>query len=194
MKKPLSSSLWAAALLMGGLACGPGDARPQVGTTFVAIDTSDSAAGQKGTFYQATLDGLMALPLDSTTVVYRFDAKPAEIHSGSPPHSTEDAAKLLKRAVDHRTDQRGTNLAKLILLISQRIDESPTPAEIIIYTDCGTELMTEAEKQSVQRMTGKWAADARVRKLTFLGVRDGYREQLRDMIKVGPGKFGFGSL
>jgi hypothetical protein len=164
------------------------------GTKIVAIDTSDSAAGQKGTFYQATMDGLMALPLEDYTVVYRFDAKPAEIHSGPPPASTEEAAKLLKRAVEHRTDQKGTNLAKLILLMDRRLDELTTPIEIQIYTDCGIELMTEAERQSVKRITSRWHEDNRITKVSFLGLRDGYREDIRSMVAVGSDKLEIDNL
>jgi hypothetical protein len=180
----------ALAFLAIGCAAGPRES----GTMFVAIDTSDSAAGQKGAFYNATLDGLMALPMNSSTVVYRFDAKPAEIHSGPPPESTEEAAKLLKRAVQYRTDTPGTNLAKLVQLIDGRLPEAPAPIDLRLFTDCGIELMTEAEKEKVKRTTIKWSHDSRVRSVTFYGVRDGYREELRRMVRLGPDKFAFEEL
>lgn len=183
-------------VILAGLAllgCGGGDAAPK-GSVVVAIDTSDSAIGKKGAFYKATLDGLMSLPMEDETVVYRFDAKPAEIHSGPPPESNEEAAKILKRAVEYRTEQKGTNLAKLILLIDQRIDQLKAPIEVRIYTDCGIELMTIAEKQSVERITTRWSKDERLHRLDFIGVRDGFREPLRNMVKLPPEKLGFGDL
>lgn len=184
MKKLLLSSLLAPILFT--LGCGGSEGKP--GTTIVGLDVSDSAAGQKGSFYNATVEGLMALPLDSNTIVYRFDAKPAEVHSGNPPASQEEAAKLIKRAVEHRTDQKGTNLAKLILLIDKRIEETAPPVEIRLFTDCGIELMTEAERQSVKRITTRWQEDNRISKVTFSGLRDGYREDIRSMVNVGPAK------
>lgn len=190
MKRLLFSSLIVAVVLAG---CAPEQGTGS-DTVVIALDTSDSAVGQHRGFFAAATDDLMSFPAHATLIVYRFDAAPAEAHTGDMPESMEEAAALVKRVVSHRTNTKGTNLRKLLDQIDQRLPELEPSTTIRIYTDCGTELMTDADRKQVESITARWDGDTRLAKLEFIGVRDGHREELREMIKLGPKKFSIHQL
>jgi hypothetical protein len=161
---------------------------PKAGSVFIALDTSESAGIMQGKFGTQISDELMALPLGVHTMVFRFDSSPAEVYAGKPCASRDEAANLIKTTMKHRSQTRGTNMAKLVTLFAKRLEEVPSPVEVRIYTDCGVELMSKADKERVRKTTAAWATDPRISGVKIIGLRSGYREEVRDLVQLGPDK------
>lgn len=169
------------------------DSRPwnwkEARSFFVALDTSASAQIMHKQFGKIQQNHLMTIPMDATLRLFRFDSSPAEVSSGQPPARETDAAKLLKSVFAHRSKEDGTNMALLIELLDKHVDEVRPPVEITIYTDAGIENMTAMEKAAVRAVTGRWATDDRVLGVRVVGLRDGWREPVRELLRLPPIKF-----
>ena len=190
MGRPLSSRLafLGTGLLVLAGGCDTIEAVPKSGSVFIALDTSESAGIMKGKFGTQISDELMALPTDVRTMVFRFDSSPAEVYAGKPSASRDEAANLIKSTMLHRSQTKGTNMARLFALFQKRLDDVPKPVEFRIYTDCGVELMTKAEKDYVRKTTLAWESDPRISGVKVIGLRSGYREEVRDLIQMGQDK------
>lgn len=182
-------ALAATALLLAAAACAPSAEDPGVKTHLVAVDTSESAGIMHDAFGGRVRDELAGLPLEVELRLFRFDSSPAEVASGPPPDRDSEAAKLLKQVMAHRSATKGTNMAKLVALLDRHLAEVATPAKITIYTDCGVELVTPQERKAVQETTRQWSTDPRVASVRIVGLRDGYREEIRDLFQLSPDKF-----
>jgi hypothetical protein len=170
----------------------PDTAQGAVRTYLVAVDTSDSAKVTQTEFGRQIRDELTAFPLSCELRLFRFDSAPAEVSSGPPPERDNEAALLLKEVFKHRSKTPGTNMAKLVRLLDSHLDGVRSPVEIRIYTDAGTELMTEAERDDVRKKTAQWGQDDRVARVEVTGLRDGQRETIRDIFRLPPEKLKLG--
>jgi hypothetical protein len=179
------------ALSLGGLAavamsamvgCGVASARSDVGTYIFAFDTSASAKDGHEKFFNRGIQELMGVDSQARLVVYRFDVNPQEAFQGSSLGNDEEAAMLLKQTLDRNTGKKGTNLLRLFQEFDRRFADWSKPIHIKIYTDCGTERMSESEFRQLLDLTRTWRVNGMLPDLSFIGVDTGYRERLRDNI------------
>lgn len=152
------------------------------GTHVAAIDTSESSRDQIGYYQAAVRDTGMSASLESNFIIYRFDSSPAEIHSGKPPQTLEEATHIVNKVVGRQSDTDGTNLAKLFSVIDKRLPSLPQPVRLVVYTDCGIENMTPEEKAQVTQTVAKWKDENLLESLTFAGLRDEFKLQIREII------------
>lgn len=197
MEKHLSSklTLWLGAILVGATLWGCTDTLADAKTTaktpqavYIAVDTSESARPMHKQFFNQISEELSSLPMSAHVEVFRFDSRPAEVYSGQPTDTKEEATMMLKRVLEHHTETEGTNLAKLLNEIDNRIKNNGDNRAVEVYTDCGIEKMTAAEKDQVRTLTKRWSDDPSFVKLSLIGVRDGFREELRKMLDLDESK------
>ncbi|MCW5938583.1 MAG: hypothetical protein KF884_06460 [Fimbriimonadaceae bacterium] len=195
VRRAFSSALLATALLGGcstpegsGSTADLGNASNLVKTYLVAVDTSESAAVTQSEFGGKIRDSLAALPMSCELRMFRFDSSPAEVYSGRPPERENEAAMMLKSVFQHKSQTPGTNMGKLVRLLDKHLNEVPTPVEVWICTDAGTEMTTTAERAEIRATTARWSHDVRVAKVRVIGLRDGERETIRDLFRLSPEK------
>ena len=71
---------------------------------------------------------------------------------------------------------------RLFQEIDRRIPEWTKPVSIRIYTDCGTELMSQDEFRQMLKLTESWKEQGTQPEISFVGVDTGFRETLRNSI------------
>ena len=182
--KTLTKLLPLIGLLVGCAKDGPAAVKGSPSLELLAVDTSGSAVAEHPRFFGEAAQAIMDMPEASRLYVYRFDAAPAEVHSGEPPATQEDASDMLNKALSHRTATKGTNLAKLFRLMDRQIESHQGPVWVLVFTDAGTELMSSSERMEVRTITKRWAGSDRLQAVEFVGVVDGQREALRDMVAI----------
>jgi hypothetical protein len=179
-------SLFALAVFVSGAlfaaGCGTAEAITEAGTRIYAFDTSGSAKDAHEQYFNRGLHDLTSGDGRARFVVYRFDVRPQEAYQGRAFGNDEEAAKMLKGTFDRSAGAKGTNLLKLFEELDSRIADWSTPMSIRIYTDCGTELMTQAEFKQLRALTQKWVDSGVSPRVSFVGVDTGYRETLRKHI------------
>ncbi|MEO7454142.1 MAG: hypothetical protein ABIV13_05200 [Fimbriimonadales bacterium] len=168
------------ALFAGG--CGTAEATTEAGTRIYAFDTSGSAKDAHEQYFNRGLHDLTSGDGRAHFVVYRFDVRPQEAYQGSSFGNDEEAAKMLKSTFDRSAGAKGTNLLKLFEELDKRLSGWSKPMSIRIYTDCGTELMTQSEFKQLKALTQKWVDGGVNPRVSFVGVDTGYREMLRNHI------------
>lgn len=171
-----------AVLLLGLVVSACDKTEPFRGTNIAAIDTSESSREQIGFYQTAVRETGMNADLESQFIVFRFDSSPAEIHSGQPPQSMEKATEIVNKVLEHQSRTPGTNLAKLFAAIDKRVKGLPQPIRVTVYTDCGIENMSAEDKGKVTAIVQRWHDDSLVESLTFSGLRDDYKLQIREII------------
>ncbi|HMS55663.1 MAG TPA: hypothetical protein PKA27_09715 [Fimbriimonadaceae bacterium] len=154
----------------------------------VAVDTSSSALPKHRRFFEETVRIFQRAPSKRPVYLYRFDSKPAEVFAEPPPGNRERVAQLLNEVLEHRSNFDGTNLTALLVLINKQVAALDGPVQVTIMTDCGVEKMSNRDDDQAKRITAKWAEGSQVQKLTLLGVADGHREKLRELIQLPQGK------
>lgn len=182
MLRSFSLAVLACALLPG---CGAGWAEgtgvpgsANVGTRVVAVDVSQSAKDHWETLFPTARRLAEETRQGTRLAVFRFDVSVAEVYDGDGVLDAAEAGKLLKPLVEHRANTGGTNLALLVRRIEDRAKFWPAPVEVNVVTDCGTELMSQADQQYVRDIVESWRTDGRV-KMRFHGVGTGHREAIR---------------
>ncbi len=183
--------IFSCVILLALIGCGSESTESGPKAYFVAVDTSKSAKPFHGEMFKYASEVLMTAPMSSNVTVYRFDSTPAEVYSSVPPGSTEEAGILLNKTLQHTSKTDGTNLQKLIVSIDQRIATVNGASRVVILTDCGVEMMTAQEKEQVKRITAKWDEQGSVDKISLKGVQPGFREELRELLRVSPSRLEF---
>ncbi|MBS1715550.1 MAG: hypothetical protein JST30_14575 [Armatimonadetes bacterium] len=150
-------------------------------TVVIALDTSTSAKAIHEELYNRIVRQMEDMPPKSHLVVFRFDSSPAEIYDGPAINDGAEAGRRLKPELQWRSKTTGTNLAKLFDRIDKRLLAGSSDIEIHVYTDCGTEEMSEKDDGAVHKITDRWKADGDVH-VAFHGVKTGHREALRDLV------------
>lgn len=107
-------------------------------TMIMAIDTSGSAAKDHGAIFAKCSDMIQAMPEGKSLFLYRFDSSPAEVYSQEPPTGSDDIAEILNKVLEHKSATKGTDLAKLFVLVDKRIQDLNVPVQVAVFTDCGT--------------------------------------------------------
>lgn len=183
---PRSSSALAAALLLA-VGCGKAGVAPtpagaaRAATRVVVVDVSGSAKDHWAELFPAARELIEETEAGTRLAIFRYDVEIAEVYDGDSVLDGAEAGKKLKPIAQHQANARGTNLAKVFRMVGRRSSEWPAPIELNVVTDCGTELMSDAEKGEVERLAAAWKGKVRVR---FHGVRVGHREEIR---KIVPG-------
>lgn len=176
-------------LVVSGCKSGDAQAKAQKPeTVLIALDTSESAREFHKGFFASITDRLLTLPTETHVEVYRFDSSPAEVYSGPPANTREEAALLIKRVLEYQSGTEGTNLARLCTLLDSRLASLDQSAEIEIYTDCGIELMSNEDRELVKEVTTKWAENQKVKTVRIIGLRDGFREDIRELVALNEDK------
>lgn len=163
-------------------------------TTLMAFDTSGSAVEYHAKMFKRASQEIQNLPENKYLYLYRFDSAPAEVFSEPPPAGMEDISKLLNGLLKHRSATDGTNIAKLIVAMDKRLAELTEKVNVVIFTDCGTEAMSTLDCEYAKRITERWGKKELVKSVKIVGVADGHREKLRELILVGPGVLSILSL
>lgn len=153
----------------------------------IAVDTSSSAKPKHRRFFDETVRIFQRAPSKKAIYLYRFDSKPAEVFAEPPPGNREKVAQLLNDVLKHRSNFDGTNLTSLLVLVNKQISALDGPVQITIMTDCGVEKMSQRDDEQAIRITSKWAEGSQVQKITVMGVADGHREKLRELIRFPQG-------
>ncbi len=174
----LVCSFLAASFLVG---CG---ASPSSLTTLnlIAIDVSESSKDQFEVFAGSIRNDMMSLRSDDEVFLFRFDSKPAEFFSGHPPESLEEATKTVLKVREHSSETEGTNLYLLLNAFEGTIERSNSPYKIMIYSDCGVEKMSADEIAMAKEIVARWSVDGRFLGMEFVGIRDGWREKIREIL------------
>lgn len=146
---------------------------------FIAFDTSESARPKLPEFLKDARNFLTSVDSDTKAILFRFDSKPAEFYSGSAFTGPEDAAKVLKPLLEHISTEKGTNLFKLLIRIDSLLPTLGPNVHVVVYTDAGTELMSNDDIRGCKDIAKKWEGSNQVKKVRFIGVRSGYREEIR---------------
>lgn len=185
--------------LAASLGCGGparGDVAPTAGQAaaakevrIYAVDTSMSAVPKHGEFFKQIQDEWSAVPLDEKIYLYRFDSACAEVRSEPVPPTKEGMREILEKTLHHRSQTEGTNLAKLVVQINKKLAGVELPGRILIFTDCGTENMTPEQEEQVRRITTEWNERHEISEVVVVGVDGGYREKLRDLIRLPDSAF-----
>lgn len=150
----------------------------------LAIDTSGSASKIKESLCKRASQDFFATRDNDEVVIYRFDNEPAEIYSGDPPGSEEQAAAKLKSLLPFSQKGEGTNLLKLVEKIDELYRSEKLPMKIFIYTDCGFEEMSNLELDKCKEITSAWGTNHNDIEVDFVGVTDGFREKLRKLVAL----------
>lgn len=152
--------------------------------TLMAIDTSGSASAKHKQMFKRATEIIQSAPGDQVLYLYRFDSKPAEVFSETPPSGLEQIAELLNELLKHKSNTEGTNLAALLVSMNSRISQlGETPFEIVILTDCGTERMDKHDEDNAKRIALTWSKRDALRRVAFYGVADGHRERIRALLE-----------
>lgn len=146
---------------------------------FIAFDTSESARPKLPKFLKDAGNFLTSVDPDTKVILFRFDSKPAEFYSGTAFAGPEDAARVLKPLLEHTSIEKGTNLSKLLIKIDSLLPNLGPNVHVIVYTDAGTELMSNDDIRGCKDVAKKWGDSNQVKKVKFIGVRPGYREEIR---------------
>lgn len=154
---------------------------PRRQTVVLALDTSTSAKTIHEELYNRIVRQMEDMPAQTHLVVFRFDSSPAEIYDGPAINDGAEAGRRLKPELQWRSQTTGTNLAKLFDRIDKRLRPGDEDVRVDVYTDCGTEEMTERDNGAVQKLTERWKSGGGVR-VAFHGVKTGHREALRDLV------------
>lgn len=164
--------------------CSGAVAQTDLPAIYFALDVSESSKDFYERFAGELSDRLLRTPRGSTTAVFRFDSAPAEIHSGAPPETLEEAAHIIKKTEAHSTETDGTNLAKLFDEIDKTQKRVGKRFSLVIFTDCGIEKMTGAEKVRARELVNGWEADGSLISIQLVGIRDGWREPIREILQL----------
>lgn len=180
-----SSSAWPITLLLA-IGCATGRAEnsaPSSGpaTRVVAVDVSGSAKERWAELYPTARLLVEETGKGTRLAVFRFDVSVAEVYDGDGILDAADAGKLLKPLAEHQANTSGTNLAHVVRRIVQRARDWPEPIEVNIVTDCGTELMSESDRQFVKATAEAWRASGQV-EMRFHGLTTGHREEIRAIV------------
>lgn len=149
-----------------------------------AIDVSESSKDQFEDFAGSIRNEMMNLREDDEVYLYRFDSKPAEFFSGHPPHSLEEATKTVLKVREHSSNTEGTNLYLLLSAFEGAISRSSSPFKVMIYSDCGVEKMSANEISKAKEIVGRWSGDSRFLGIEYVGIRDGWREKIREILPL----------
>lgn len=166
-------------------------ASPSDPVLFLAIDTSGSAKEQNKEVFGRATDLVLEAPEGKPVYIYRFDSAPAEVFSEEPPATREDIAKVLNKLMDRSSTTTGTNLYLLFERMEKTLERSSREVRIVVFTDCGFEEMKDKDIEGVKKITKAWNSSDRIESLTFIGVKPGFREQLRDMVEMSDDKLSF---
>jgi uncharacterized protein with von Willebrand factor type A (vWA) domain len=183
-----ASAWWAACLAVAGCSSGlagdvAGAAKLGPGTRVVMVDVSGSAKDHWEALFPKARRLVEETRQGTRLAVFRFDVSVAEVYDGNGVLDAAEAGKLLKPLVNHQANASGTNLAPVVRRVVERAQDWPKPVVVDVVTDCGTELMSQAEREFVRTTVEAWQASGQVR-LRFHGVTQGHREAIR---AIAPG-------
>lgn len=159
-------------------------------TIFIAIDFSESSEQYRPQFLEAAGKVVSEASAKQLGVI-GFGQKYYELYFGPMLTKRDYVAQARGWLSADSADSRGTDLSAPFLLIQKLLASQQNQSiAVYLFTDAGTELMTDERKEAFVRILKRLHQDYSLNEVFINGVRSGvddnYRQQIRDLFAQTP--------